>query len=157
MVSNKTPSGSPDQHTSGKNDENDEVELLFSQFPKNGTMVEMIGWRYLGFCNGELSLGFTPKSYFCNPMGMIHGGFIASMLDETMGSTIFANSRGSQIGATISVSIDYIRPAKLGDLRTIGRIRKLGRTIAFVEAELYDIEGSLLAKSTASFKIVNLT
>lgn len=136
---------------------NDEVAVLFEQFSKNGTMVEMIGWRYIGYDNDELSLGFTPKPFFCNPMGMIHGGFIASMLDETMGSSIFATTLGKKIGATISTTIDYIRPAMLGDLRTTGRVRKLGRSIAFVEAELWSEGAKLLAKSTASFKIVNLS
>lgn len=130
---------------------------LFSLVPKNETMTDMVGWRFIDFDGTSLRLGFEPKSFFCNPMGMIHGGFVASMLDETMGSTIFAATQGKQIGATITATIDYVRPAMLGSLEGVGRIRHIGKSIVFGEAELLDAKGKLLAKSSGSFKIVDMS
>lgn len=132
-----------------------DIHSLFARFPR-GPMAEMVGWNCIGFEDGELTLGFDPKPFFCNPMGMIHGGFVASMLDESMGSAILATTGGKSIGATISVTIDFMRPAMLGVLSTTARVRNLGKTIAFVEAELWSAEHKLLAKSTASFKLVAL-
>lgn len=132
----------------------DRARALFSRMHTNGTMAELVGWRFVDFDGNLLRLGFTPQPIFCNPMGMIHGGFVASMLDETMGSTIFAATDGRQIGATISATIDYVRPAMLGSLECVGRIRHLGKSIVFVEAELFDATDRLLAKSSGSFKLV---
>jgi uncharacterized protein (TIGR00369 family) len=132
----------------------DRARALFSRVHTHGTMAEMVGWRFVDYDGDTLRLGFTPQSIFCNRMGMIHGGFVASMLDETMGSTIFAATEGRQIGVTITATIDYVRPAMLGSLECVGRIRHQGKSIAFIEAELLDAEGRLLAKSSASFKLV---
>lgn len=127
---------------------------LFAKVPKNDAMIELVGWRFLSFDGQNLKLSFTPQPYCCNPMGMVHGGFVANLLDETMGSTIFAATSGKQIGATITATIEYIRPAMLGTLEATGRVRHFGKSIAFVEGELRDVTGQLLAKSSASFKIV---
>ena len=132
-----------------------DIHALFDRFPR-GPMADMVGWRCVGFEDGDLTLGFTPKPFFCNPMGMIHGGFVASMLDESMGSAILATTAGKSIGATISATTDFMRPAMLGDLTTTARVKNLGKTIAFVEAELWSADGKLLARSTASFKLVAL-
>jgi uncharacterized protein (TIGR00369 family) len=132
-----------------------DIHALFARFPR-GPMADMVGWHCVGFADGELTLNFTPKPFFCNPMGMIHGGFVASMLDESMGSAILAVTSGKNIGATISASIDFIRPAMLGTLATTSRVRNLGKSIAFVEAELWSSDGKLLAKAAASFKLVAL-
>ena len=132
-----------------------DVHAIFARFPR-GPMADMVGWKCLGFENDELTLEFTPKPFFCNPMGMIHGGFVASMLDESMGSAILATTRGQSIGATISATIDFIRPAMLGTLTTTSRVANLGKSIAFLEGELWSSGGKLLAKSSASFKLVAL-
>jgi len=132
-----------------------DVHELFARFPR-GPMADMVGWNCVGFANGELTLAFTPKPFFCNPMGMIHGGFVGSMLDESMGSAILATTCGESIGATISATTEFIRPAMLGTLTTTSRVANLGKSIAFVEAELWNSEGKLLAKSSASFKLVAL-
>lgn len=132
-----------------------DVNELFARLPR-GPMAEMVGWNCIGFEDGVLTLGFTPKPFFCNPMGMIHGGFVASMLDESMGSAILATTEGKSIGATISTTIDFIRPAMLGSLKTTAKVRNLGKSIAFVEAELWSADRKLLAKSTAAFKLVAL-
>jgi uncharacterized protein (TIGR00369 family) len=137
-------------------DVGERVRALFERMHTHGTMSELVGWRFVDYDGERLRLGFTPQPIFCNPMGMIHGGFVASMLDETMGSTIFAATEGRQIGATISATIDYVRPAMLGALECIGRIRHQGKSIAFIEAELFDATGRLLSKSSASFKLVTM-
>jgi uncharacterized protein (TIGR00369 family) len=134
----------------------DRARDLFARVGKNGTMAEMVGWSFVDFDGETLRLGFEPQPIFCNPLGTIHGGFVASMLDETMGSTIFALSEGRTMAATISATIDYVRPAMLGALECVGRVRYQGKSIVFVEAELMDARGRLLAKSSGSFKIMTL-
>ena len=132
----------------------EQARALFMRFHTHGTMAELVGWRFVDYDGETLRLGFTPQPIFCNPMGMIHGGFVGSMLDETMGSTLFAASGGREIGATITATIDFVRPAMLGALECVGTVRHRGKSIAFVEAQLFDAEGKLLAKSSGSFKIV---
>ena len=119
-------------------------------------MAEMVGWSFLDFDGETLRLGFAPQPIFCNPLGMIHGGFVASMLDETMGSTIYAVADGRHMAATITATIDYVRPAMLGSLECVGRVRYQGKSILFAEAELLNADGRLLAKSSGSFKIIAL-
>ena len=94
---------------------------------------------------------------FCNPGGTIQGGFIAAMLDDTLGPTILVKTGGSHYCATIDLNVSFLAPARPGRFTGVGRIAKMGRTIAFLEGELLDADGECVARATASARVVPTT
>ena len=100
---------------------------------------------------GTVRVQFTPKPEFCNPMGNVQGGFIVAMLDDTAALAAIVKA-GTRIGIpTIELKTSFFGPAKAGaPLFADGRCVKLGKRIAFMEADLTDAAGTLLARLTTS-------
>jgi uncharacterized protein (TIGR00369 family) len=103
--------------------------------------------------NGRVTIAFTAKPEFCNASGNVQGGFLAAMLDDCMGPAILIATEAKSFPSTIDLNVQFLAPAKPGQLIGTGRVVKIGKTIGFVEAELEDASGSLIARATASVRI----
>ena len=81
--------------------------------------------------------------------GYIHGGVLAALVDLT---AVFAIAAKLGRGApTVDLRVDFHRPAITTELRAIGRVIRLGRTIATAEATVLDAEGALVASGRGAF------
>lgn len=128
---------------------------VFDRFPKP-PCAETLGWELLSADpeTGAVGIAFDAKPAFCNPGGNVQGGFVAAMLDDTLGPTVLVKTDGAAYCATIDLSVRFLAPAKPGRLIGDGRIVQLGRTIAFLEGELRDGHGTIVATATASARVV---
>ena len=100
---------------------------------------------------GRVKMRFFPKPEFCNPMGNVQGGFVVAMLDDAAATAAIVKS-GERIAIpTIELKTSFFAPAKAGAwLYVEGRCLKLGKRIAFMEADMTDGEGRLLARLSTS-------
>jgi uncharacterized protein (TIGR00369 family) len=85
-----------------------------------------------------------------NPMGQVQGGYVCAMLDECMSVAGMIASGMTCVVPTLEMKTSFLRPALPGPLKGVGWVVKWGRTICFTEGELYDPEGRLLAKASAT-------
>lgn len=118
--------------------------------------AELLGWHVLDARprEGWIRIGFVARPEFTNPAGFIQGGFLAAMLDDTMGPAVFVMSEGALYTATIDMNVSYLAPAKPGPLIGEGRVVQLGKSIGFLEAVLMDEAGTLIARATSSARLV---
>ena len=116
----------------------------------------LLGWRLLDARpeQGWVRIGFDGKPEFCNPAGFIQGGILTAMLDDTMGPAVFIMTEGKLYTATISMTVNFLAPAKPGLIVGEADVTQIGKTIAFVEARLTAQDGVVLATSTASARLV---
>ena len=100
---------------------------------------------------GRVTMKFQPIDACRNPMGNVQGGIVVAMLDDAAAFAAIIKS-GKRIGIpTIELKTSFFAPAKAGvPLYAEGRCLKLGKRIAFMEADLFDEEGTLLARLTTS-------
>ncbi len=98
----------------------------------------------------ELEIEFEGAKAFTNPAGQIQGGFLCAMLDEAMSVSGVVASGMTAFMPTLEMKTSFLRPALPGKLYAVGRVRKWGRAIAFLEGELYDAERRLLATATST-------
>ncbi|WP_156256541.1 PaaI family thioesterase [Sandarakinorhabdus oryzae] len=100
---------------------------------------------------GRVKMKFQPIDACRNPMGNIQGGIMVAMLDDAAAFAAIVKS-GKRIGIpTIELKTSFFAPAKAGvPLYAEGRCLKLGKRIAFMEADLFDEAGTLLARLTTS-------
>jgi uncharacterized protein (TIGR00369 family) len=82
-------------------------------------------------------LSFEPIKGHCNPMGGVQGGFLIAMLDEAMIEAVVLATSGEFYIPTLTIDARFLRPAKLEKLVVEGRVMRLGRRSAFLEADLY--------------------
>jgi len=76
------------------------------------------------------------------------------MLDDTMGPAVFVMTEGKLYTATITITVNFLAPAKPGKLIGEATVTQLGRTIAFVEGKLMSEDGTVLATATTSARLV---
>ena len=117
---------------------------------------KLLGWHLLDARPGEgwIKLAFDGKPEFCNPAGFIQGGMLSAMLDDTMGPAVLVMSEGRLYTTTISMTVNFLAPAKPGPIIGEATVTQLGRTIAFVEAKLTAEDGTVLATATASERLL---
>lgn len=99
---------------------------------------------------GEFDLEFTVRQEMTNPAGIVHGGVIASMLDETIGLMMYCLSE-PDFKASINLVTDFLSPAKTGDhLLVKARVTKQGRNLFHGVAEMYRLADMRLIATGSS-------
>ena len=106
---------------------------------------------------GTIRVQFEGKREFLNPMGVVQGGFVAAMLDDTLGPALVCTLPPGHFAPTIELKVNFIKPAPLGVLIGEGRLVARGGTIAFLAGELRTSAGDLIATATATARIVPAT
>jgi uncharacterized protein (TIGR00369 family) len=102
---------------------------------------------------GTIITSFVVGDEFLNPVGTVQGGFLAAMLDDTMGPALVATLPPGQFAPTLDLHVQFLRPARPGRFVGHGRIVRRGRDVAFLSGELQDDTGEVVAVSTATATI----
>jgi uncharacterized protein (TIGR00369 family) len=118
--------------------------------------AELLGWEVVEArpADGWIRMRFEGRPEFVNPAGYIQGGFLAAMLDDTMGPAMFVYSEGRLFTPTIEMHVSFLAPARPGPLYGEGQVVQAGRSIAFLEGRLMDLSGTVIARATASARLV---
>jgi uncharacterized protein (TIGR00369 family) len=132
------------------------TESIFTRLPAP-PCAETLGWELIREDPGAgtIEIAFHPGEAFLNPRGTVQGGFVAAMLDDTMGPALVSKTDGACVPATIDMNVSFVRAVKPGRVIGKGRVVSQGKTIAFLEGELFDEAGNLLARATSSARIVS--
>ncbi|MEK6638072.1 MAG: PaaI family thioesterase [Pseudomonadota bacterium] len=99
--------------------------------------------------------GFVRMSYdigaeYTNPGGSVQGGIVTALLDDTAAFAAIVKAGQPVFVATLELKTTFFAAAKPGLLYAEARVIKLGKTIGFIEADLIDPEGKLLARMTTT-------
>jgi uncharacterized protein (TIGR00369 family) len=115
----------------------------------------LLGWKLLDIDPdvGTIEVGFTASAQFLNPIGSVQGGFLAAMLDDTLGPALVATLGPGEWAPTIDLHVQFHSPAQPGELRGRGRVVRRGRDIAHLAGELLDESGALVASAIATANI----
>lgn len=113
--------------------------------------------KVLGFKVAEVELGrvvftYTPVFDHYNPLGTVHGGVAATLLDSVMGCCIHTMLKAGTGYTTVEIKVNYVRAMtdKTGPVRVEGKVISVGSRIGTSEGRLYDKEGRLLAHGTTT-------
>jgi uncharacterized protein (TIGR00369 family) len=138
-----------------RNDSQEGRGSVFGRLPAPPA-AETLGWELVAEdpAAGTIEIAFHPGHAFLNPHGTVQGGFVAAMLDDTMGPALVSMTDGASIPSSIDMNVSFIRPVHPGRVIGKGRVVRLGRTLAFLEAELFDEAGELLARATSTARVV---
>ena len=113
--------------------------------------------KVLGFRLSEVELGrvvfdYTPVFDHYNPLGSVHGGIAATLLDSVMGCCIHTTLKAGIGYTTLEIKVNYVRAMtdKTGPVRAEGKVINVGSRIATSEGRLVDSGGKLLAHGTTT-------
>jgi len=132
-------------------------EALLARFASSANAPpssKLLGFRMTALSQSEkwIEAHFVASPAFANPMGQVQGGYLTAMLDEVMSVAGLVASGMTCVMPTLEMKTSFLRPATAdgGALRGVGRILRWGKTIAFAEGELFDPDGRLIAKASAT-------
>ena len=105
---------------------------------------------------GRAVFAGTPGEHAYNPIGSVHGGYAATLLDSACGCAVHTRLTATQAYTTLELKVAYHKPITrdTGPLRAEGRVVSMGRRAAFAEATLVDGEGRLYASATSTLLMI---
>ncbi len=97
----------------------------------------------------------APTSAVYNPMGTVHGGYAATLLDSACGCAVHSKLAPGQGYTTLELKVAYHRAMTeaTGPVRAEGKVLTFGRRAAFAEARLTDLDGRLYATATSTLLV----
>jgi uncharacterized protein (TIGR00369 family) len=106
---------------------------------------------------GRVVFEGTPSLRVYNPIGTVHGGYAATLLDSACGCAVHSRLSATQGYTTLELKIAYHKAmtADTGPVRAEGRVITMGRRAAFAEAKLTDASGRLYASATSTLLVMD--
>ena len=107
---------------------------------------------------GRVVFEGTPDRSVYNPLGSVHGGYAATLLDSACGIAVHSQLDAGLGHTTLELKVSYVRALTdaSGTVRAVGRVVSMGRRVAFAEATLHDSTGRLCATATSTLLIFEL-
>ncbi|GED96684.1 PaaI family thioesterase [Gordonia crocea] len=112
----------------------------------------LLGMRPVSLDEGKVSFAVTPQPDFANPLGSVHGGVCATLLDSVMGCAVHTTLPAGVGYTTLELKVNYIRTVAVdaGELTGIGETIHVGRRTATAEGKVIDANGKLVAHGTTT-------
>lgn len=134
----------------------DGIELTPAFYASSTPMGQKIGLHYLAIGENRIGTGLAYDARLVGnaQSGVLHGGVVTALIDETAGGAIVNATGGSQAVATVDLRVDYMRPAEPGlPLYCLAHCYRSTRRIAFFRAEAFHMPDKPVAIGTGTFMI----
>lgn len=125
--------------------------LLEGRFPAP-PISRALGFKVAEVERGRVVFDYTPVFDHYNPLGTVHGGVAATLLDSVMGCCIHTTLEAGKGYTTVEIKVNYVRAMtdKTGPVKAEGKVINVGSRIATSEGRLHDGSGRLLAHGTTT-------
>jgi uncharacterized protein (TIGR00369 family) len=110
------------------------------------------GFRIVEVALGDITFECEPDESAYNPIGLVHGGLVCTLLDSVIGCAVQSTLPAGVGYTSIELKVNYLRPihGDSGRLKARGWVTKPGRRVAFADGDVRDRDGKLLATATGS-------
>tara|TARA_B110000196_G_C20850385_1_gene522537 strand:+ start:194 stop:679 length:486 start_codon:yes stop_codon:yes gene_type:complete len=140
--------------------DSDQRRDFFRKLPmENVPMGALMGISSIAIDDkGQVTFSITPQEFHYNPLGTVHGGLAATLLDSC--NSISANCQLDKgfITMTTDIRINFLRPMtiKTGEVTATANLEKVGRKVIFVNGSLLDKDGKVYATSSSTELVVKV-
>jgi uncharacterized protein (TIGR00369 family) len=122
----------------------------FQRFMRRPPVSELIGFEVSEAGDGRAVVTLQAGTLHSNPMGTLHGGILCDIADAAMGIAFASTLAEGESFTTVELKINFLRPVRQAQLRAEGRVIHRGRTVGYVECDITDENGKLVAKSNST-------
>jgi uncharacterized protein (TIGR00369 family) len=118
-------------------------------------IAQLMKFDLVEIAEGRAVFAGTPGKEVYNPIGSVHGGYAATLLDSACGCAVHSMLSPSQAYTTLELKIAYHRALtqESGLVRAEGKVLTFGKRVAFAEAKLLDPQGRLCASATSTLLV----
>lgn len=121
-------------------------------------VAKLIGFRLLNAGKGRAVCSMQTNKEHENTMGTVHGGILCDLADAAMGFAFETTLPPEAAGATVELKMNFLKPVFVVEtLRAFARVLSQGKTLTYVECEVRNGEGRLVAKAASTCKRLSMT
>jgi uncharacterized protein (TIGR00369 family) len=120
-------------------------------------IAELMRMRVVEVEDGRVTFDCTPDASMYNPLGIVHGGAMCTLLDTATACALHTTLAEGVSYTSIEIKVNYLKAVTVdsGTLTAVGTVVKAGSRIGFAEAELTDASGKLVATATSTLLIID--
>ena len=123
--------------------------------PTPGPFSTVLGFRYISIDTAEAVVEADPGPEHCNGAGIVHGGFLASLLDTTTGWAVHARVPAQTAAPHVHLSVQYVRAATPGEVLVCrARAIAVGGRIGSTEGEITQ-RGAVVARAVGTHAVLS--
>jgi uncharacterized protein (TIGR00369 family) len=129
----------------------EQLRLAMSGEGEIAPIAQTVGFHLTEVEEGRVAFEATPTRAVYNPLGSVHGGWMATVLDSACGCVVHSMLKPGQAYTTLELKTVFHKALTAGTpVRAEGRIVQMGRRAAFSEADLRGLDGKLYATATST-------
>ena len=114
-------------------------------------IASLLGFEMVTIEEGDVVFRSLPDESVYNPIGVVHGGLVCTLLDTVAGCAVHTTLPQGMAYTSIEIKVNYLRPVRAGiELTAHGWTVKPGRRVAFAEADVRGPDGAVLATASSS-------
>ena len=115
-------------------------------------IATLMGFDIVEVGEGRVVFAVEPQEYHYNPIGVVHGGLAATLLDSAMGCAVHSLLPEGRAYTTLELKVNFVRALRrdTGQVQVIGKVIHLGGKVATAEGTLIDSSGKLYAHGTTT-------
>jgi uncharacterized protein (TIGR00369 family) len=117
-------------------------------------IADLIGFRLTAVVPGSVTFEMEAGPQHANPMGTMHGGVFCDLADAAMASAFATLLVPGESMTTLELKINFFKPVWNTQLRAVGTVVKRGKTVGMVECDVFDADGSLVARASSTCMIL---
>lgn len=121
-------------------------------------IAELVQMHVVDVENGRITFGCTPDGSMYNPLGMVHGGAVCTLLDTAAACALHTTLPEGVGYTSVEIKVSYLKAVTVasGTLTAEGTVIKAGSRIGFAEAKVTDASGALVATATTTLLIFDM-
>jgi uncharacterized protein (TIGR00369 family) len=113
-------------------------------------VARLIGFEAKEIADGRAVVTLAAGPQHANPMGTLHGGILCDIADAAMGMAFASTLAPEETFTTVELKINFFRPVWEANLKAEGKVVRRGRSLGYVECEVTDEGGQLIAKASST-------
>lgn len=113
-------------------------------------VAKLIGFELSEAGDGRAVVTLEAGPQHTNPMGTLHGGILCDIADTAMGIAFTSTLAASESFTTVELKINFFRPVWKAQLRAEGKVVRRGKSVGYVECEVWDENGRAIAKASST-------
>ena len=113
-------------------------------------VARLIGFEAQEIGDGRAVVSLAAGQQHANPMGTLHGGILCDIADAAMGMAFASTLAPDETFTTIELKINFFRPIWEARLRAEGKVVRRGSSVGYIECEITDEGGRLVAKAAST-------
>ena len=135
----------------------EQLDMAFKKGQKRAPIGDTLDFDLVSAEEGKVVFEGIPSADHLNPIGTVHGGYAATLLDSALGCSVHSVLQVGEKYTTIDLNVKYIRAMRpgMGKVICTGHVIHKGRRMATAEARLVDEEGKLYAHGSTTCMVMS--